>query len=80
MIRNKKGRVSTALLFSLIALFCRMDRLNRADICTCTAIGANIRIDLVDVALRYSFNRTFIYTGSACSAIFVDFVSHDTYF
>jgi hypothetical protein len=57
-----------------------MDCLNRANICTCPAVGADIRIDFIDIALRNSFDGTLINTGSASSAIFVDFVSHDFYF
>jgi hypothetical protein len=57
-----------------------MNCLNRANISTCPAIGTQIRIYLIDVAFRNSFNRTFINTGSACSAIFIDNVSHVFYF
>lgn len=34
-----------------------------------TTIGTYIRINLVDITLRYSLNRTFIYTGSASCAV-----------
>jgi hypothetical protein len=60
----------------IAALFFRMYSLNGAYICTCTAIGAYIRIYFIDVALGDSFNRTFINTSSASGAIFTDFVSH----
>jgi len=57
-----------------------MNRFNRTYISTGAAIGANIRIDFVDITLGYSFNRTFIDAGSASSAIIVDLVSHFYYF
>jgi hypothetical protein len=62
------------------ARLCRMYCLNRANISTSTTIGANIRIDLVDITLGDSLNGTLIYTSSACSAIFTNFVSHIIYF
>jgi hypothetical protein len=54
--------------------------LYRANICTCSTIGAYIRIDFIDITLRYCFNRTLIDASSASCAIFVDFVSHFYYF
>jgi hypothetical protein len=62
--------------YNLIAGLCGVNCFNRAYICTGTTIGAYIRINFVDVALGDSFNRTLINTGSACSAIFTNFVSH----
>jgi hypothetical protein len=53
-----------------------MNSLYRAYICTCTAIGADIRIYFINITFRYSLNRTLINTSSACRAIFTDFVSH----
>lgn len=53
-----------------------MNSLDRANIGTCTTICAYIRINLIDIALGDSLNRTFINTGSASGAIFTDFVSH----
>lgn len=57
-----------------------MDCLNRANISAGTTIGADIRIDLINITLRYSFNGTLIYAGSASSAIVIDLVSHFFYF
>lgn len=48
---------------------CRMNCLNRANVGAGTTIGTYIRVYLVDVTLRYSLNRTFIYTSSASCAI-----------
>jgi len=57
-----------------------MNCLNRANICTSTTIGADIRIDLIDITLRYCFNRTLVNASSASCAIVADFVSHLYYF
>jgi len=46
-----------------------MDSLNRANVGAGTTIGTYIRVNLIDITLRYSLNRTFIYTGSASCAI-----------
>jgi hypothetical protein len=46
-----------------------MNCLNRANVGAGTTIGTYIRVNLIDVTLRYSLNRTFIYTGSASCAI-----------
>jgi len=59
-----------------IALFFRMNCLNRANICARTTVGANIRIDLINIPFGNCLNGAFVDTGTASSAIFVDFVSH----
>jgi hypothetical protein len=61
--------------FQIAGLF-RMNSLNRAYISTCTTIGADIRINFINITFRYSLYGTLINTGSACCAIFTDFVSH----
>jgi len=48
---------------------CRMNCLDRANVGAGTTIGTNIRVDLIDITLRYSLNRTLIYAGSASCAI-----------
>ena len=48
---------------------CRMNSLYRANVGAGPTFGTYIRVNLVDVTLRYSLNRTFIYTGSASCAI-----------
>ena len=53
-----------------------MYSLNGTYISTGTAVGANIRINLVDIALGNCFNRALVYTCSACGTIIVNFVSH----
>lgn len=57
-----------------------MDCLNRAYICTGSAVGANIGVDFINITFRNGLNRAFIDTCSASGAIFIDFVSHDFYF
>jgi len=57
-----------------------MNCLDRANVRAGAAIGANIRINLVDITFRYCFYRTFINACSASCAIFVNFVSHFCYF
>ncbi len=48
---------------------CRMNCLYRAHVGAGTTIGTYIRVNLIDITLRYSLNRTFIYAGSASCAI-----------
>ncbi len=54
-----------------------MDRLYRANISTCAAIGADFGINFIDVTLRDSFNGAFVDAGSASGAIVTYFISHD---
>ncbi len=53
-----------------------MNCLYRANVGAGTTIGTYIRVNLIDITLRYSLNRTFIYTGSASCAVICNFVSH----
>jgi hypothetical protein len=53
-----------------------MNCLYRANVGAGTTIGTYIRVNLIDITLRYSLNRTFIYTGSASCAIIINNVSH----
>ena len=53
-----------------------MNSLNRANVGAGTTIGTHIRVNPIDITLRYGLNRTFIYTGSASCAIIRNFVSH----
>ena len=57
-------------------LVCGMNCLNRANVGAGTTIGTYIRVNLIDITLGYSLNRTFIYTGSASCAILINYVSH----
>jgi hypothetical protein len=54
-----------------------MDRLYRANIGAGAAVGADFGIDLVDVTFRDRFNGALVDAGSASSAIFIYFISHD---
>lgn len=53
-----------------------MNCLYRAYVGAGTTIGTYIRVDYVDISLRDSLNRTFIYAGSASCAVICNFVSH----
>lgn len=53
-----------------------MNSLYGAHICTGAAIGAYIRVDLIDITFRNSINRAFINAGTASGAIFRNFISH----
>lgn len=53
-----------------------MNCLYRANVGAGTTIGTYIRVNLIDITLRYSLNRTFIDTGSASCAVIINFVSH----
>ncbi len=57
-----------------------MDCLYRAYISACAAVGADFRIDLIDITLRNSFHRAFIDTSSASCAICINYIGHSTYF
>jgi hypothetical protein len=57
-----------------------MNRLYRTNISASAAIGANFRINFIDITFGNSFNGTLIDTGSASCAIIIDFVSHDLLF
>jgi len=54
-----------------------VDCFNRAYICACSAVGADLGIDLVNISFGNSLNGTLIDAGSASGAIFIYFVSHD---
>jgi len=54
-----------------------MDGLHRANVGTSAAIGANLGVNLVDIAFRDSFHRALVDTGSASGAVIIDFISHD---
>jgi hypothetical protein len=47
-----------------------------ANIRASSAVGANFRINFIDIAGAYSFYRTFINTGTAGGAIFRNYVCH----
>jgi hypothetical protein len=64
--------------FNCPSLF-RVNSLNRANVGTCAAIGADFRIDLIDITFRNSLYRALIDAGPAGGAIIIDFVSHDLF-
>jgi hypothetical protein len=53
-----------------------MNCLYWANIGAGATIGANFRINLIDIALRYCFNWALINTGAASGAVVVNYVSH----
>jgi len=57
-------------------VLCGVDRFYGADVCTSTAVSAYVRVNFVDITLRNSINRAFVNATAACSAIFIDNVSH----
>jgi hypothetical protein len=54
-----------------------MDSFYGTNVCAGTTIGANFRVNFINVAFRDSFYRTFIDASSARDAIFADNMSHD---
>ena len=44
----------------------------------CTTVDANIWVNTVDIALGDSFYGAFVDASSACNAVFIDFVSHNS--
>lgn len=58
-------------------LLFRLDCLNGANICAGAAVGANVRINDIDITFRNCFDRTFVNTGATCGAVVCDFVSHN---
>ncbi len=55
----------------------RVDGFDRAHVGAGAAIGADFRVDLVDVAFGNGLDGTFIDAGPASCAIFIYFISHD---
>jgi hypothetical protein len=53
-----------------------MNCLYWANIGAGATIGANFRINLIDIALRYCFNWALINTGATSGAVVVNYVSH----
>lgn len=53
-----------------------MNCLHGTDIGAGTAIGAYIRINLVNITFRYSINGALINAGAACSTIISNYVCH----
>jgi hypothetical protein len=76
---KKAVRWDGLLHFIKIALLwlCRVNCFDRANIGTCSAICADLRINYINVAFFNCLNRTFIDTGPASSAIFINYISHD---
>ncbi len=54
----------------------RVNSFYRANISTCTTVGTDIRVNLVNIAFGDGINGTFIDTSSACRAFIRNFVSH----
>ncbi len=65
------------VLFSTLNGLFRMNCFNRAYICACSAVGANFRVNLIDITFGNRFNGALIDAGSTSSAIIINFVSHD---
>lgn len=53
-----------------------MNGLGGANISTCTAIDAFIRINFIDVAFTYCFRRAFSNASATCTAIITNYISH----
>lgn len=52
------------------------DSAGGASVCACAALGALVGVDGVDITFRNSANGAFIDAGSACNAVFANYVSH----
>jgi hypothetical protein len=76
ILKNRRAAINCGSSISKIAILLRMNSLYRANICASTTVGAYIRIDFINVAFRYRFNRALINACSASSAIIINFVSH----
>jgi hypothetical protein len=77
-ISKKKG-YQNLITFkeNLFQLLLRVNRFNRANICACATISANLRINHVNITFFNCFNRALIDAGAASSTIFIYFVRHD---
>jgi hypothetical protein len=75
-IRKAAPFETASLQVVRVLTLCRADCFDGTYISTCAAIGAEFRIDLVNVTLTYRLNRTFIDAGAACSAIIGNYISH----
>ena len=51
-----------------------------ADVCASATLGANFRVDGIDVALGDCSSRTFVDTGTASDAVFTNYISHSLLF
>ena len=69
---SQKDRLSS----DVIILLCWCDSVNRANIGTRSAVGANIRINHIDITFGDRFNRALIDAGAASCAVITDFISH----
>jgi hypothetical protein len=57
-----------------------MDRFNGAHICAGTAVGAELRVDLVNVTFGDSLYRTFINTCAASCTVVINYICHSILF
>jgi hypothetical protein len=73
---NKKGCPFGDSLSLTNRFLSRFDRINRADVCTGTTVGADIRINHIDITFRNSFNRALIDAGAASCTVISYFISH----
>lgn len=55
---------------------CWMDSSHGTYIGTSATIGANFRIDLINLTFRDCFHRAFINTRAACCTIIANYMSH----
>jgi hypothetical protein len=80
IIINKKNPAITGRVHYSVFILCRkllrMNCLNRTNVSTCATIGAGIRINFIDIALRNCFYRTLINAGTTCGTIVCNYVCH----
>lgn len=77
---NKKAAPTENCFYLKISfqsdLLRKRDRLVRANIRTCAALRAHIRVNVILVPFRDCSYRTFINARSACYAVVANYVSH----
>jgi hypothetical protein len=77
MTVNKKGRLfEGSLSYDRWSLLCRFNSVYRADISAGPAVGADVRINHIDITFGDSFNRALVYAGATSSTIVSNFISH----
>ena len=81
-VRQDRGKARPAdrIRIFFIISGARMNGFNGTNIGTGSAVGAEFRVNFVNITFRDGFNRTFINTGATCSTIVSDYVCHDITF
>ena len=73
---KKAARLREPLFFFLFFLLRKADSLIGTYVCTSATLGAKVRVDGIDVTFGDSLGGAFADTGTACDAVFTNYISH----